>query len=98
MEKVKKTLVILNPTGISGKEINDRVSIYKFESDAIVKFNLNEIKKTTITVFDLTGRIVKTKTCMASTETEIIELGEASGIYIVQVQFGNEAIVKKLVK
>ncbi len=97
-DKKQKVIVILNPTGISSNQLNNDISIFKVNEEAVIKFNTNETKEAIINVFDLTGRLIKTKSCMTAIKKETIALGEANGIYIVQVQLGKEVIVKKLFK
>ncbi len=98
MDKKQKLVVILNPTGINSAEINNTINIYGLNDEAVVKFNSDDTKKAVINVYDLSGRLVNTKTCMSSTNRETILLGEANGIYVVQVQLGEKTIIKKLIK
>jgi hypothetical protein len=96
--KQQKVLVVLSPTGINGVEMNTAVNVFKHYNEAMVKFNLTETKDASIYVYDLAGKLINTKDCIASTNTETITLGESNGIYIIQVEIEGNSITKKIIK
>lgn len=96
--KQQKVLVVLNPTGISTMDMSNVVNVFKFNDEAMVKFNLNESKEATINVYDVSGKLISTKNCTASANTETIALGQSNGIYIVKVEIEGTSIAKKVIK
>jgi PKD repeat protein len=94
--KKQEVLTVLNPTGISSNQITDNVKIYGYDGNAIVKFDLSS-GEALIRVYSLDGKLVNSKRAAAEITSEEIKLGEAKGIYFVEVEIGNNRIVKKII-
>jgi len=98
VETIKKPIVVLNSIDIKPQYLNENVSIYNSDGETLVKFNLQHSSHAVISVYSIDGKLISSKQLMAAQNTESIALGEASGIYLVNVNVEGSAIVKKVVK
>lgn len=92
----QQVLVVLNPTGIHSANNSDGVNIYSYDGKAIVKFDLAGSKDALINIYSMEGKLVNSKHTIAGNNSEELTTGETKGIYLVEVEIGNNKTVKKI--
>jgi len=90
--KFQKTITI------KGIAIANQVSIYNSEEEVTVKFNLSEPAPSIINVYTIEGKRISSQNFLPHSTAEKVQLGEAHGIYIVQVLINGEVFQNKVVK
>jgi PKD repeat protein len=93
----QEVLVVLNPTGILSAGINQGLNIYSYDGKAVVKFDLETEKNALISVYGLDGKFITSKRTSARVNSEELQLGDAKGIYLVEVEIDNTRTTKKLI-
>jgi hypothetical protein len=75
---------------------DNQVVIYSNNGSALIKFDLDQASKAIVSVYDLEGRsIVKEMNIDVFRETISLNLPEASGLYLVNVNLGGNHVVTK---
>jgi hypothetical protein len=93
----QEVLVILNPTGIQSAGMDHNVNIYSYDGKAIVKFDLESKKDALINIYSADGKLLTYRRTSAGNNSEELQLGEAKGIYLVEVEIENTRTIKKLI-
>ncbi len=80
-------------------ELNN-VVVYPNPSKGIFNISLGNVQPTSIDVYDLTGKIILSKSAIqsANIETSIDLSNAATGVYFVKISAENQSIVKRIIK
>lgn len=89
-------LRLAGPTGIKEALAANRVQVYPNPSNGTFKVAVAQAKEFTVTVADLTGKVLKTQTVKAA-ETQLKLEGYAKGIYLLQLVSEGQTTTCKLV-
>jgi len=81
------------PNGI--KENSDNISIYPNPSDGIVNVTFEKNENRTITVRDISGKVIKVKNINANTVINFNDYGK--GVYTIEIVSNQKTIIKKLI-
>jgi hypothetical protein len=86
------------PSGIlAGSEDSEGLNVYPNPNNGIFKITINSVEKeNTVTVYDLVGKVVLTKTFNTIGQTINIS-DQSKGVYFVKVQNGNQVQTKKII-
>ena len=91
-------------TAITELEKTMELAIYPnpTESSSNLEFNINNAERATVSLVDLTGRILETSIVTADTNGHITHIVNAngklaSGVYIINIEVNNQRISKKMV-
>ena len=78
----------------------ENVMVYPNPSKGIFNISLGNVKPTAIDVYDLTGKIILSKSAFQSSniETSIDLSNAATGIYFVKISADNQSTVKRIIK
>lgn len=79
------------------KESAEEVTIYGSENSAIVKYNLPSETQSNIKILSAEGKVINTRSLVTTNGTEVMPLGQAHGIYIVQVTANGKNYINKLI-
>jgi hypothetical protein len=82
-----------NPTTAFGE-----VKISGSENKAVVQFELKETSEAFITVYNMEGKLLQSRQVLSHNNSEMMELGESHGMYLVRVQAGGTNYQKKILK
>jgi len=78
----------------------DSIEVYPNPSKGIFNISLGNVQPTKIDIYDLTGKIILSKSAFQSSniETSIDLSNAATGIYFVKITTDNQSIVKRIIK
>jgi len=99
MENYKKVIHVINSIGMEEAVLSTgNVSMINTPEGTFVSFNLQTEQEANIEVYSIEGKLVSQKQVNAFKNTESVELGNASGVYIVSVIANGSHLVKKVIK
>jgi hypothetical protein len=90
----------VNTVGIENSKFNTQnFSIYPNPTKGIFTIDLGDVNEnTSITVYDMLGKVIVSKTSITTTTTTQIDLtGNEKGIYFINIQSDNEKTVRKII-
>lgn len=97
-DTARRVISVLSATSISQQELDNSVLITNSTSGSAVIFNLPVEQTAIINTYAADGKLTSSRSLAAQKQTEAINPGEATGIYLVQVEIGGRHIVKKITK
>jgi hypothetical protein len=84
--------------GSGGLTHEGQIAVKAVDDQAVVSFDLYEATPADITVYNAEGKLITSLHVISERNTEVLNLGQAHGIYIVMVQAENLNHVQKIVK
>lgn len=97
-DTARQVITVLNATAVQAYGDHQEVSIWCAEDGARIKFDLQTGKPASIQVYTPEGQLVSSRDIMAHSQAETVPLGNAAGIYLVQVNVSGASFVKKIIK
>lgn len=97
-DTARRVISVLNTTSISQQELDNSVIITNSAQGSAVIFNLPVEQTAMISTYTVDGKLTSSKSLSAQKQTEMLNPGEAPGIYLVQVEINGHQIVKKITK
>ncbi len=86
-----------NTTDVDEEQINT-INVYPNPSNALFNISWNVQANTRISVYDITGKLIKTDVVQQNTAAYQLDLsGYAKGFYFAKIQLDGQQVVKKLV-
>ncbi len=97
-ESSQSNIVTYNTLSIDEQIKKTDIEIYPNPTKSLLSFKFNHasIENGKIQIFDITGRLMKTK--LISGTTMVLQLDGPPGIYIAKIQNGGSSMIRKIIK
>lgn len=96
-QTVQKTVVVSGFSGIAENTLNEHIDVNYYDNAVQVKFDMQKSTTATITVYDVSGKIIQAHTSEVMNTTETLELNAQESMYVVEVKTTTSQLVKKII-